>query len=458
MKFTKEVVTALLLLVLAVPIGLATGALGWALFAATLAWIGLQWFEFRKAQTWAARPLRPPANANRSWYALSITPYRMLQRERVRSRQFMTRLREVMALVEVIPDAVIILNETGEIEGFNAAAQRLLHLKESDRGIGLAAVVRSPDFVTFLREGVNNAILEFPSPFDADKTLEARSFSVEENRFVVLVRDNTELNRLLTMRQNFIANVSHELRTPLTVVSGYLETIADDSQPDDLRLSLIDRLTSPIGRIRSLVDDLLLLTRLESTPMPAELDPVSMPQLISNAVQEVQGLAHSRDQITINCTSNAKVLGIEAELYSVCVNLLSNALRYSQEGTPVEISWQLVDGDTTSTEVASDAASQSTVRLMVKDAGVGIAPEHLHRITERFYRVDMADARTRGGTGLGLAIVKHVLRRHNSELHVSSVVGEGSEFYCDFTAAKLTDLAAESKLLDNQSSQAHAQA
>ena len=180
--------------------------------------------------------------------------------------------------------------------------------------------------------------------------------------------------------------------------------------------------------------------------MPSQLDPVSMPQVISNAVHEVHGLAQRPDQITVDCTSNAKILGIEGELYSVCVNLLSNALRYSQDGSPVEISWRaLPPGEDEHTEPTDEeAAEPAKIRLLVKDAGVGIAPEHLHRITERFYRVDMADARTRGGTGLGLAIVKHVLRRHNSELHVSSVVGEGSEFYCDFTAASLPELTSHS--------------
>ena len=134
----------------------------------------------------------------------------------------MARLREVMALVEVIPDTVIIVNAAGEIEGFNLAAQKLLRLNDNDPGLGLSSVVRSPDFVAFLRQNSSQQILEFTSPFDPEVTLEARRFEVEEDRFVVLVRDNTELNRLLTMRQNFVANVSHELRTPLTVVSGYL--------------------------------------------------------------------------------------------------------------------------------------------------------------------------------------------------------------------------------------------
>ena len=207
--------------------------------------------------------------------------------------------------------------------------------------------------------------------------------------------------------------------------------MVDNETPNNLRLDLIPRLTSPMARIRSLVDDLLLLTRLESTPMPDDLDLISMSQVINGAVQEVQGLAHSPDQISVCCTSQTRIMGIESELYSVCVNLLSNALRYSPDNTPVEIGWQ---------------EKGAKVCLMVRDYGMGIAPEHLHRITERFYRVDMADARSRGGTGLGLAIVKHVLRRHNSELQVRSEPGDGSEFFCEFVPAQLKlDLAPHSK-------------
>ncbi len=416
----RQIITAVLFAAVAITIGAWFDAVGWALFVASLIWIATQALEFQRLQRWSRRPLSAPENASAMWYQLANQPYRALLKERRRSKRFLGRAREVLSLVELIPDAVIVLGRSGEIEGYNEAAERLLHLKPSDRGISLASVVRSPDFVTFLRDGNEENLLEFASPFDADRSLEARSFSVDEQRYVVLVRDNTELNRLLTMRQNFIANVSHELRTPLTVVNGYLETITDASQPDDLRLALVDRLTSPLARIRSLVDDLLLLTRLESTPMPDHLDLIPMTQVINSAMLEVQGLASDDKQVTVNCASTHKVLGIEAELYSVCVNLLSNALRYSQDGAPVEISWCDV-GD--------------KVRLLVRDQGVGIAPEHLSRITERFYRVDMADSRTRGGTGLGLAIVKHVLRRHNSELRVKSVVGEGSEFYCDFDPA-----------------------
>lgn len=421
MRINREITLALVLAAAALAVGSATGAMGWSFFAGAVIWIALQYQQFRKISKWARKPISQPPNASEAWFNLAIQPHRALQQQRTRSKIFLTRMREVISLVEVIPDATIILNSAGEIEAFNVAAQRLLNLKTTDTGISLAAVVRSPDFVSFIRsQSEDDGLLEFASPFDADKTLEVRKFTVEQNRAVVIIRDTTELNRLLTMRQSFIANVSHELRTPLTVVTGYLETITDDEQPTDLRLGLVERLASPLTRIRSLVDDLLLLTRLESTPVPAQLDTIAMPQVIASAVHEVQGLAQRPDQITVECTTDQRILGVETEIYSVCVNLLSNALRYSDNGTPVKISWRSV-GD--------------KVELKVSDQGVGIAPEHISRLTERFYRVDMADSRKRGGTGLGLAIVKHVLRRHDSELQVESVLGEGSQFFCEFSPA-----------------------
>ncbi|MEM7080622.1 MAG: phosphate regulon sensor histidine kinase PhoR [Pseudomonadota bacterium] len=418
MSFSREIVSALVLGVIALLVGIPTGTTGWALFIGSLLWIALQVLEFRKLSRWSGQPLTTPPNASPSWYNVSITPYRLLQRERGRSRRFLARMREVLGLVEVIPDAVIIMTPSGEIENFNAAASDLLNLNHDDLGLTLASVVRNPHFVAMLREEADDTLIEFTSPLDSDKTLEARLFHVEGGRIVVIVRDISELNRLLTMRQSFVANVSHELRTPLTVVAGYLEIIVDEQQDADLRLGLVNKLTSPLARIRSLVEDLLLLSRLESTPMPAQLDPISMHAMIQSAVNEVNGIAHSPEQISVHCTSTQTVPGLEQELYSVCVNLLSNAIRYSPEGTPVKVSWEEVE--------------PGLSRLSVEDGGVGIAPEHISRITERFYRVDMADARTRGGTGLGLAIVKHVLRRHDSELKVESTLGEGSTFFCEF--------------------------
>jgi len=200
-----------------------------------------------------------------------------------------------------------------------------------------------------------------------------------------------------------VANVSHELRTPLTVIGGYLETMADDGESDSDRLALTKRLHSPVRRMQSLVEDLLLLSRLESTPAPTDLIAVPMRALIERALREAKGLADERFILNSDVQSNACITGVESELYSVCINLVTNALRYSPDGGSITIS--LTD---------LPERESPTVLLRVTDTGIGIAPEHLSRLTERFYRVDLAGSRTRGGTGLGLAIVKHVLRRHDS--------------------------------------------
>ena len=309
----------------------------------------------------------------------------------------------------------------GEIQDFNTAARKLLRLTAKDRGIGLGTVVRQPEFVKFLRDGTEDEQIEIKSPFAADRTLETRRFEVKGGRTIVLVRDITELNRLLTMRQDFIANVSHELRTPLTVIGGYLETMLDTDELTETRLALTGRLQSPLRRMQNLVDDLLLLSRLESTQAGSDLSSVAIPALVERALRELQGLI--TDDITINCdmATHVCVQGVESELYSVCINLITNAVRYSPEGGKITISYQTLP-----------EARRPTVRLQVSDTGIGIPPEHLSRLTERFYRVDLEGARTRGGTGLGLAIVKHVLLRHNTSLNIESTLGVGSSFYCDF--------------------------
>ncbi|MED5341409.1 MAG: ATP-binding protein, partial [Pseudomonadota bacterium] len=178
-------------------------------------------------------------------------------------------------------------------------------------------------------------------------------------------------------------------------------------------------LKPPVDRMQSLIRDLLVLTQLESGDSAQAPQPVAMRTLIAQVAAELKDLRPSGDSIELELLSDAKVLGIEKELHSVCTNLVANALRYSAESDSVKVSWINTDN--------------GQVRLKVDDKGLGIPQEHLNRITERFYRVDMADSTKRGGTGLGLAIVKHVLRRHNSKLNVTSKLGRGSTFYCDFT-------------------------
>lgn len=414
------------LIISAVIVGLISGAMGWTLLAAALVWITVHWREYQKIATWASHPWRKPTNGLDAWFELAYGPYRALLRQRDRTRSMGTRLRQILRLLEVIPDGVIVLSASGEIESLNTAAKSLLHLSQADVGIGLATVVRSPDFVEFVRAENTDAPLEFTSPFDLDTTLEARCFNIDDGENggrIMLVRDITALNRLLTVRQNFVANVSHELRTPLAVVNGYMETIADQEEDTDLRLQLIDKLEPPLQRMQSLIDDLMLLTQLESGSEPPKRN-LNLGNVVNNAVAELGGIIGFATRLNLQVDTQQKILGIDHELHSVCVNLISNALRYSPEDMPIEVSCE-DRGD--------------VIRLAVRDHGVGIAPEHLNRLTERFYRVDMADARTRGGTGLGLAIVKHVLRHHDSTLQIDTELGVGSTFYCDFAAVPEID-------------------
>lgn len=398
-------------------IGLLVGHVGWALLVALVMWAGIQWLQFKRVAAWSERPWRKPQNGFDSWFQLAYAPHRALRRERIRTRAATTRLREILNLVELIPDGVIVLAPSGEITGINTAANRLLQLSDADIGLTLPSVVRTPQFVEFLGEdGFTGEapILEFPSPFDPEHTLEARRIDTEEGGMIIIIRDITTLNRLLTVRQDFVANVSHELRTPLAVIAGYMETLLDTEQPDELRLEVAGRMEKPVKRMQSLIDDLMHLTRLESTHYVASVTPVDLAAIALSASQELQG---SQGRIAYVGNEQCLIDGTHDELHSVCTNLLSNALRYSPPDSPVAI---------------SVTAHDDVIRLSVEDQGFGIPPEHLHRLTERFYRVDMTGSSARGGTGLGLAIVKHVLRRHNTSIDVQSELGVGSTFSCEF--------------------------
>ena len=417
MNTADERTITIALILTAMMLGWITGELAWCLFFGSLIWIGIHYAEFNKLREWSYRPLGRPRNALDQWFAVAYEPYRLLTRERERTRNIAMRLREVVGLTEVIPDAVIILSSAGNIENINSAAKAMLQITDKDVGLSLASIVRSPPLIQFIRADGGANPLEFTSPINPDKSFEARRFDVDTGRTVLLIRDISDLNRLLTMRQSFVANISHELRTPLTVVTGYLENLSDPSLPLELRLPLTEKLNAPVSRMQTLVEDLLLLTQLESSPIAGRQQPVNMHAVIAAAYDEVKNLQTSDDQISIRCESDKTILGNEKELHSVCANLLSNAIRYSPTGMPISLNWCTVE---------------DRVRLEVVDQGGGIAKEHIGRLTERFYRIDMAGARSRGGTGLGLAIVKHALLRHASQLRIESKVGAGSRFYCDF--------------------------
>lgn len=422
----QEVVLAGALLVPALIVGWLADVLGWALLVAALIWIFIQHRQRNQLQRWSLRPLSRPENEIEPWQDLAYRLYRTLGKARGRHRDTLTQFKSLRSITDALPDAAIIVDRHGTIENLNIAAQKLLKLTPNDNGNQLGSLVREPEFNALVKGKIDGEIVEFSSPFNEDVRLEARRIAMEPDGAMILVRDVTELNRLLSMRQDFIANVSHELRTPLTVIVGYIETLmSEDLDPQTAR-ELVGKLLSPTTRMRALVDDLLLLTRLEASPNPAsdELVAVDMGVILNAIAADARMLSGGRHKVQVDVDSKAHVLGIDSELHSACLNLVTNAVRYSPDGGNICIRWTPVEGG---------------VMFAVSDQGMGIPKEHLSRITERFYRVDLAQSRVRGGTGLGLAIVKHVLKRHNTELRVSSELGRGSTFFCIFPETQLAD-------------------
>ena len=404
--------------------GLVFGHFGLGLAGGLLVWTLLQHRQYVTFRRWALRPLRRPEFATDAWRAGADILFRSARRQRVRSKRAMEMLKQLRAVTEALPDCAIVLDSNGCIERFNTAATAQLQIRRTDRGLPFIELVRHPHIVALVRNPASRDPIEFPSPFDDNVRLEARLVRMGGNRSLMLIRDVTQLNRLLSMRQDFVANLSHELRTPLTVILGYLETLQEDDLDARTTRQVVDKIVPPAQRMHALLQDLLLLTRLESQS-GSTLDgiaAISIPGLFNRVVSQVSGIASKRHHIILDIVSTRRLMGIPGELESALGNLLANAIRYSPDGGEIRVSW---------TDTPAGCC------LAVSDQGIGVAREHLSRLTERFYRVDLARARVQGGTGLGLAIVKHVLKRHGTILQIESEPGQGSRFFCYFSPAQL---------------------
>ena len=398
----------------ALVLGFAGGP-AWGVAGGLATWIGWQAVAARAFKRWMRSPLSPPQLPASPWAEPAERLHLSLRRSRGRTARLLTELRWLQGTLDSMPDGWIVMQRDGTIEAVNQGAGNLLGLASRDRRRKLTELLRDPSIAALVRGDAEDGIVELPSPVDESRRLELRYLPVDENRSIVLIRDVTMLGRLLTMRQDFIANVSHELRTPLTVIIGYLEALEDDDIDHETLKRLLGRLRTPADRMKALVEDLLTLTRLESSPMPGEgdMETLNAATMLESVVNEARQLASDAHDIVLEADRNVPARAVPAELHSACFNLIANAIRYSPDGGVVSVRWQ------------QGAAGP---RFEVEDHGLGIPQEHISRLTERFFRVDLAKSRVRGGTGLGLAIVKHILRRHGTKLDVRSTLGEGSLF------------------------------
>ena len=372
-----------------------------------------------KFRSWISHPLAPPTDDLGEYYKPAKRVHTSILASRNRTRALVNTAQKYKNIANNLPDALVILNDRMMIESVNRSATTLLGLTEKDEGKPVASLIRHPDAQVLFKTDIENMVwADIPSPVSEETRLELRLFRVGDQETMLMARDVSDMSRLLAVRQDFIANVSHELRTPLTVLIGYIESLYSDELDHRTLLEVVRRLDAPAQRMKSLVDDLLTLTRLESSPTPelSSLSEIDGQSLISTIVEEVQGFASADHRIIVDAEAGVAVRGVQIELHSAFLNLVMNALRYSPEGGKVAIKWYQHD---------------RKARYSVQDEGLGIAPHHIPRITERFYRVDPASSRMTGGTGLGLAIVKHVLKRHQSSLQIDSKLGQGSTFYFD---------------------------
>jgi two-component system phosphate regulon sensor histidine kinase PhoR len=361
-----------------------------------------------------------PPRARGAWDRLHAALHRGRRESARREAELVHSLTRWREAARALPDGVVIL-DGDRIEWANDMAREHLDIDPAkDSGVPLTHLVRIPELHDYLQRGVFDKPVQVRAGA-GDRVLSMRVIPYGTDQRLVLTRDITQFERVERMRSEFVANVSHELRTPLTVVAGFLEPLRDETDAG-ARLRYIDLMAEQSQRMQRLVEDLLTLSALESAPPPPMDDRIDMQALTARLGAEARALSGGRHRIEVEPPAAMDLVGSEKELASAFGNLVSNAIRYTPNAGVVRLRWR---------EVPDGA------EFVVEDTGIGIAPEHVPRLTERFYRVDRGRSRETGGTGHGLAIVKHALMRHGATLHIDSTPGQGSRFSARFTGARL---------------------
>ncbi|MBK8738551.1 MAG: phosphate regulon sensor histidine kinase PhoR [Betaproteobacteria bacterium] len=359
-----------------------------------------------------------------AWNSVFSTLYRARRREEANRKGLTSALDRFRRAAGALPDGVLLLDAGFHIEWCNAAAESHFGIElERDRGLLFTHIARHPVLADYLALDVGALPVTMRPTQNQSQILSLQLIPYGEADRLLLSRDVTAIERAETIRRDFVANVSHELRTPLTVLTGFLELIADDvpREPAVARRQT-QLMREQAERMARLVEDLLTLSRLESDSVVAPGVRVDVPGMLEQLHVDAGSLSAGRHTLRWEVDPHLAVTGSEQELRSVVSNLVSNAIRYTPAGGEVEVTWRLANGQ---------------AEFAVRDSGIGIAPEHIPRLTERFYRVDTGRSRETGGTGLGLAIVKHVLARHQARLEIASETAAGSTFRAVFPARRV---------------------
>lgn len=368
-----------------------------------------------------------PPESGSIWGNLYDHLYQKEKQQQIRLKQLLELVDLARQSTNALKDAVVVINPSDELQWWNDAAETLLGLKrQSDRGQPVTNLVRDPRFIRYFRQRQYDTELEIPSPVNKAVLLQIQTVIFGDDNRLLVARDITRLHQLEQTRKDFVANVSHELRTPLTVIKGYLETFIDLVDPAQKPLHRgLQQMQQQTHRMEMLVSDLLLLSRLETQNRNQPTTAVDVGALLRQIYQDALALNDEKKHaIHLRVDDDHALMGFEGELRSAFSNLVVNAVKYTPEAGEITLRWWV---------------DKEGAHFSVEDNGIGIEPQHIPRLTERFYRADASRNSKTGGTGLGLAIVKHVLLHHDAHLEITSEPGEGSTFSCHFPLKRLAN-------------------
>ena len=412
----------------------ASGA-GWLSGQIVLCWllgclfyVGWLHLQLSRLLNWVRdRKHHEPPDVSGLFEELNLEIDYLRERHKKRKKKLTNYLKQFQQATRALPDATVVLDNEGTVQWANQAASRYLGIRwPDDVHQRLTNIIRNPELRTFMESLQDGGTIDIPCPTNDEMYLNVCLAPYARNQWLFVARDISDLHRANEMRRDFVGNVSHELRTPITVLRGYLENLTQQNEicPPQWAPAL-DQMASHVDRMQSLVEELLLLSRLEQDRTVQEPEPTSVPEMLAEIHKQARKLSGDAEHIfVLEITSDLMISGSYSELYSCFSNLIFNAVTYTPARGVIEIKWY------------KDAFG---AHLEVKDNGVGIAPDHLPRLTERFYRVDSSRSRERGGTGLGLAIAKHVLARHAASLYIESELETGSLFRCSFPLDCIVD-------------------
>ena len=424
--WTRSLVSLALLAVLSAIVGVLFGVRAALCFALVMLVLQTLFTTFHTQRLW--RLLDAPVygevpSAPGVWGEIYYRLHKLAKRWHAQVRQVEQQHSRFIQGIQASPNGVAMLDDSDQIEWCNAIAETHFGLDaKRDLRQHITHLVRQPDFVRYLASQHYESVLVMRGMgLNRQHVLSVQIFPYGENRKLILTQDITELERTDSMRRDFVANVSHELKTPLTVLSGFLETMRELPLNESDRARYLEMMEQQSSRMQNIVRDLLVLANLEGDVKPPGDYVLDMRAVLRHLEEDADNLSNGRHRITFDADEALTVSGSETEIVSALANLVTNAIRYTPDGGTIDVSWQRI---------------RDRAVFSVRDSGLGIPPEHIPRLTERFYRVDRSRSRDTGGTGLGLAIVKHVLQRHLADLEVKSEEGRGSTFSVKFSAAR----------------------